>query len=144
MKDMAARGVVATLLPTTAYVLRIKPPPAKKMIEAGVPVALGSDFNPNAFCCSMPFVMNLACIYMGMTLPQALNAATINAAGSLNKADRHGSLAAGKLGDFLMLDAPSWEHIVYQMADTPIAQVWKNGKMVWKARDGRRHLATAD
>jgi imidazolonepropionase len=48
---------------------------------ADVPVALGSDFNPNAHCVSMPFTMNLACVLMGMTMPQALNAATINAAG---------------------------------------------------------------
>jgi len=47
-----------------------------------VPVALGSDFNPNAHCVSMPFTMNLACVLMGMTMPQALNAATINAAGT--------------------------------------------------------------
>jgi imidazolonepropionase len=137
MQQMAARGVVATLLPTTAYILRIKPPPAKKIIEAGVPVALGSDFNPNCHTISMPFAMNLACVYMGMTLPQALNAATINAAGSLNRAHLYGSLAAGKVGDFIMLDAPSWEHIIYQLADTPITQVWKRGKLVWKYRDGR-------
>lgn len=50
---MARAGSVAVLLPTTAYILRLPPPPAKDMIEAGVPVALGSDFNPNAFCLSM-------------------------------------------------------------------------------------------
>ena len=134
---MAAQGVCATLLPTTAYVLRIKPPPAKKLIESGVPVALGSDFNPNAHCISMPFVMNLAAIYMGMTLPQVLNAATINAAGSLNKADLYGSLAAGKVGDFIIVESASWEHLIYELVDPPITQVWKRGKLVWRQRDGR-------
>ncbi|MPC91419.1 putative imidazolonepropionase [Portunus trituberculatus] len=50
---MAEAGTVAVLLPTTAYILRLPTPPARDMIEAGVPVALGSDFNPNAFCLSM-------------------------------------------------------------------------------------------
>lgn len=133
---MAAAGVVGTLLPNTAYVLRIKPPPAKKMIEAGVPIALGSDFCPNAHCLSMPFTMNLACIYMGMTLPQALNAATINAAGSLGSATTHGSLAAGKQGDFILLEAERWEHLIYQLVDPPITQAWTKGKLAWRKRDG--------
>lgn len=80
---MAEKKVVGVLLPTTAYVLRIEPPPARKMIDNGVPIALGSDFNPNAHCMSMPMVMNLACILMRMTPQEALNAATINAAGTL-------------------------------------------------------------
>lgn len=137
MAQMAAAGVVATLLPTTAYILRIKPPPAKRMIDSGVAVALGSDFNPNAHCLSMPFVMNLACVYMGMTLPQALNAATINAAASLRRSATHGSLRAGKHGDFILLEAQSWEHLIYEMVDPPITAVFKKGKPVWKHRDGR-------
>lgn len=136
MSLMARAGVVATLLPTTAYVLRIKPPPARKMVEAGVAVALGSDFNPNAHALSMPFVMNLACVYMGLTLPQALNAATINAAASLRRAHSHGSLAVGKVGDFICLHADRWEHLIYQLADTPITHVFKKGKLVWRFRDG--------
>ena len=50
---MAAKASVAVILPTTAYLLRLKPPPVRQMIEQGVPIALGSDFNPNAFCLSM-------------------------------------------------------------------------------------------
>ena len=136
MALMARAGVVATLLPTTAYVLRIKPPPARKMVEAGVAVALGSDFNPNAHALSMPFVMNLACVYMGLTLPQALNAATINAAASLRRAHSHGSLSVGKVGDFICLHADRWEHLIYQLADTPLTHVFKKGKLVWRFRDG--------
>jgi imidazolonepropionase len=83
MRAMADNNVFAVLLPTTAYVLRIAPPPARAMIAAGVPVALGSDFNPNAHCLTMPFVMNLACVTMRMTMNEALVAATINAAGPL-------------------------------------------------------------
>ena len=53
IQAMSEAGCVAVILPTTAYILRLKPPPVRKMIESGVPVALGSDFNPNAFCLSM-------------------------------------------------------------------------------------------
>lgn len=58
---MARAGTVAVLLPTTAYILRLPTPPARAMIDAGVPVALGSDFNPNAFCLSM--VGTLDCLF---------------------------------------------------------------------------------
>lgn len=79
---LAQHKISAVLLPTTAYVLRITPPPARKMIDNGVPVALGSDFNPNAHCLSMPHVMNLSCVLMRMTMEEALVAATINSAGT--------------------------------------------------------------
>jgi len=100
------------------------------MIEAGVPVALGSDFNPNAHCMSMPMVMNMACVNMKMTMNEALVAATINAAGSLNKGATHGSLEVGKVGDLLILNAPRWEHLVYQMVDPPLEHVIKKGHLV--------------
>jgi imidazolonepropionase len=82
IQQMASSGVCAVLLPTTAHILRIHPPPARQLIDSGVAVALGSDFNPNAHCLSMPYVMNLACILMHMTLQEALVASTINAAGN--------------------------------------------------------------
>lgn len=81
IQAMAKRPSFAVLLPTTAYTLRLHPPPARRLIEQGVPVALGTDFNPNAHCMSMPFVMNLACILMHMNMNEALVAATLNSAG---------------------------------------------------------------
>jgi len=130
MKAMAAVPTVAVLLPTTAYVLRIAPPPARKLIENGVPVALGSDFNPNAHCMSMPFVMNLACVLMHMTLNEALVAATINSAASLGLEDKCGSLEAGKQADMVLVGASRWEHVAYQLVDPPIAIVCKKGRIV--------------
>lgn len=53
IKEMAKQGSIGIILPTTAYILRLEPPPVRKMIDAGVPIALGSDFNPNAFCLAM-------------------------------------------------------------------------------------------
>ena len=74
---------------------------------------------------------------MGLTLPQALNALTLNAAASLRKARSHGSLAPGKVGDFILLDAPRWEHLLYQMVDPPITHVFKRGKLVYRKLDGQ-------
>lgn len=130
IKAMAQKEVVGVLLPTTAYVLRIDPPPARKLIDGGVPVALGTDFNPNAYCMSMPFVMNLACVTMRMTPNESLVASTINAAASMNRSSTHGSLEVGKLADFVLIDTPRWEHIIYRMADSPIQAVYKNGVRV--------------
>lgn len=133
---MAEAGTVAVLLPTTAYILRLPTPPARAMIDAGVPVALGSDFNPNAFCLSMPLVMHLACVIFKLTLNEALTAATLHAAHALRKADTHGSLQPGKMADMLLLDAPRWEHLVYQLGGTDdvITHVIKAGRVVHTRR----------
>jgi len=130
IKAMALRPTAAVLLPTTAYLLHLKYPPARKFIEHHVPVALGSDFNPNAHCMSLPLVMNMACVNMGMKLEEALVAATINSAYSLGISDDYGSLEVGKIGDCVILNAPAWEHVIYQMVDPPITRVIIKGVVV--------------
>ncbi|OWF34675.1 probable imidazolonepropionase [Mizuhopecten yessoensis] len=112
---MAKAGSIGVVLPTTANILRLKPPPVRKMIDSGMAVALGSDFNPNAFCSSMPLVMHLACVILRMSMPEVLIAATLNAAAALGKSDTHGSLNEGKCANMVVIDAPRWEHIVYQL-----------------------------
>ncbi|XP_028255381.1 putative imidazolonepropionase [Parambassis ranga] len=112
---MAKAKTAAVLLPTTAYILRLPQPRARDMLDAGVIVALGSDFNPNAYCCSMPVVMHLACVNMRMSMPEALAAATINAAFALGRSRTHGSLEVNKHGDLLVLNAARWEHLIYQL-----------------------------
>ncbi|KAG2460340.1 HUTI imidazolonepropionase, partial [Polypterus senegalus] len=111
---MAKSKTAAVLLPTTAYMLRLKQPRARDMLNAGVIVALGSDFNPNAYCFSMPMVMHLACVNMKMSMSEALAASTINAAYALGKSHTHGSLEVGKNGDFVILQSSRWEHLIYQ------------------------------
>jgi imidazolonepropionase len=138
IKAMAAVPTFAVLLPTTAYVLRIKPPPARKLIDGGVPVALGSDFCPNAHSMSMPNAMNLACVLMHMTVEEALVAATINAAASIGRSGECGSIEKGKLGDLVVVRCPRWEHVVYQMVDPPIEIVFKRGDQCYLATDSRR------
>lgn len=134
---MALSETVAVVLPTTAYLLRLNPPPVRKMIEAGVPIALGTDFNPNAFCYSMPLVMHMACVTFHMTMEQVLHASTINAAAALGKADSHGSIENGKEADFLIINAPRWEHLIYQMGghDCLIHDVIKKGEVVYSNTD---------
>ncbi|XP_069376118.1 probable imidazolonepropionase [Paralichthys olivaceus] len=112
---MAEAKTAAVLLPTTAYILRLPQPRARDMLDAGVIVALGSDFNPNAYCCSMPIVMHLACVNMKMSMPEALAAATINAAYALGRSHTHGSLEVNKHGDLLVLNTSRWEHVIYQL-----------------------------
>ena len=97
-------SVCAVLLPGSALYLRLgRFAPARMLIEAGVPVALGSDINAGGGSPSMPFAIALACGAMGMTLEEALIAATINAAWSLDRADSIGSLEPGKLMDAVLL-----------------------------------------
>jgi imidazolonepropionase len=125
---MVERKVVGVLLPTTAHILRIRPPPARTMIDRGMCVALGSDFNPNAHCMSMPFVMNLACVIMKMTVNEALCAATLNAAASVNRSREHGSLETGKWANFVVIAHADWRHLIYEMVDPPIESVWVRGR----------------
>lgn len=131
---MAAARCSAVLLPTTAYMLRLKQPRARKMLDEGVIVALGSDFNPNAYCFSMPVVMHLACVNMRMSMPEALAAATINAAYALGKSHTHGSLEVGKQGDLIIINSSRWEHLIYQFGGHHelIEYVITKGKVIYK------------
>lgn len=132
IKAMAKSRTVAIICPTTAYLLKLKPPPVRTMINEGVPVAIGSDFNPNAFCYSLPMAMNIAAVECNMTLNEVLVGCTINAAFALNKQDNYGSLEVGKKGDCVLINAESWRHLVYQFGDTKsvIKHVIKNGLIV--------------
>ena len=103
---MAKAGVIATLLPSAAFYLKLgRFAPARMLIEQGVAVAIASDINPGGgFSPSMPFALTLACFGMGMTLEEALVGATLNAAASLNREDRVGSLEIGKQTDAVIID----------------------------------------
>lgn len=105
-RAMAKAGVIATLLPTAAFYLKLGHfAPARMLIEQDVPVALATDVNPGGgFSPSMPFVMTLACFGMGLTLEEALVAGTVNAAASLSREGRVGSLEPGKQMDAVILD----------------------------------------
>ncbi len=103
---LAAADVAAILLPTASFYLKLgRYAPARMLIERGVPVALATDINPGGgFSPSMPFAMTLACCAMDLTVEEALIAATINAAWSLDRAHLVGSLEPGKAMDAVIID----------------------------------------
>jgi imidazolonepropionase len=127
---LARAGVVATLLPCAAFFLKLgRFAPARELIKAGVPVALATDVNPGGgFSTSMPFAMTLACFGMGLTFEEALAAATINSAWSLDRADRVGSLEPGKTCDAVLVDGPAIN--LLRINAPPIRCVIKDGKPV--------------
>ena len=123
------------LLPSAAFYLKLGHyAPARALIDGGVPVALATDVNPGGgFSPSMPFVMSLACFAMGMTFEEALIAATVNAAWSLDRADSVGSLEAGKLMDAVIVR----RHLVelLRVGAPAIDMVIKKGRIVRSARE---------
>jgi imidazolonepropionase len=130
--QMAQAGVVAVLLPGTAYFLHVQRyARARDMLAAGVPVALATDFNPGSCMTeSLPLILNMACTQMRMLPAEAITAATINAAWAIGEEDCAGSLEAGKQADILILDAPTHEHLCYHFGVNLVEVVIKNGKVV--------------
>lgn len=122
--------ICAVMLPSTQYILHLPVPPMRKMIDQGVIVALGSDFNPNAWCYDMKLIMNLACVNYRMTMEEALVAATINSAKSMGKSHLYGSIEVGKKADLVVISAQRWEHLIYAMSDSPISMIFKHGEKI--------------
>jgi len=133
IEAMARAGVVATLLPTAAFYLKLgRFAPARALIDAFVPVALATDVNPGGgFSPSMPFAIALACFAMGMTFEEALTASTINGAWSLDVAGDAGSLEKGKLADAVIVEGDAINLI--RMGAPSIAAVIKRGKVVTRS-----------
>ena len=127
---LAAAGVVATLLPIASFYLKLgRFAPARMLMERGVAVALATDVNPGGgFSPSMPFAMALACFSMGLTFEEALVAATVNAAYSLDRHHRVGSLEAGKQMDAVVVAGPAIDLI--RVGAETIRAVIKKGRLV--------------
>ncbi len=137
IRALAARGVVAVVLPGVSFFLRDRYAPVRRLIEAEVPVALATDCNPgSSHTESMPMVMALACLGAGMTTEEALVGATLNAAAALGRADRLGSIEVGKAADLVILDPPSAKHLVYHFGVNLVRHVVKGGQIV--VRNGQR------
>ncbi len=121
--------VTATLLPGTTFFLgKQSYAPANTFKEAGVKMALATDFNPgSSHIQSMPFIMSLACLYMGMSVEDAFQAATWQSALTLDVNDEVGSLEEGKKADLVIWDLERLIDIPYYSSDVPILSVMKNG-----------------
>ncbi len=128
------RPVVATLLPATSWFLgKHHFAPARRFIEAGIPVALATDLNPGTSpTVSLPLVMSIACVEMGLTPAEALVSVTINAAHSVGLGAEIGSLEPGKQADLVIWDVPSIEQLPYWLGTRPARTVVKRGRVVFE------------
>jgi imidazolonepropionase len=132
---LASGDTVAVLLPGANYFLGHKEfPDARRLIDAGVPVALATDYNPGTSPTpSMPFVISLACTHMKMTPAEAIAASTINAACALRLQDRKGSLEAGKDADMAIFDVKDYREIAYWFAWNRCVEMVVAGQRVSKS-----------
>jgi len=131
VSSLAGSDTVAVLLPGTSFFLRSPYAPARRMVAAGCAIALATDCNPGSSPTqSMPMILALACLEMGLTVEQALTASTLNAAAALGRADQLGSLEPGKIADIVVLDASSYHHVVYHYGVNPVRHVVKRGRVV--------------
>lgn len=134
IKALANSNTVATLLPTTAFCLKEPFAPARKMIDAGCAVALATDFNPGSgFTNSVPLMIALGVIYMGMTAEEAITALTLNGAAAVGRADQIGSIEEGKQADIVILQYPSYKFLPYHTGVNIVETVIKKGKVVHQA-----------
>jgi imidazolonepropionase len=126
---LAKLDTVATLVPGANYFLGTSIfPPARKLIDGGVPVALATDYNPGTSpTTSMPFVLSLACTHMKMSPAEAVAAATINGAYSLKLADQKGSIEPGKDADLAIFDVEDYREIAYWVASNRCVATILNG-----------------
>lgn len=132
IKAMAEKGVVATLLPGTAFSLKEEFARGRYMIDNGCAVALATDFNPGScFTESIPLIISLATLYMKMTTEETITALTINGAAAIDKADAIGSIDVGKKGDLAIHEFPSYKFLPYHIGVSTVEKVIKNGIMVY-------------
>lgn len=132
LRHLRAAGTQPVLLPGSVFALsRTQYPPARKMIEAGLAIVLATDFNPGSSPVpSMPFMLSLACLQMGLSPAEALSAATINAAHSLGLGAEIGSLEAGKQADFLIHEFTDYRELAYFIAAPMRPRVFIAGREV--------------
>lgn len=131
IKTLLDSETMPTLLPGAAFFLGMEYPPARKMIDAGLPLALASDYNPGSSPSGkMSFVLSLACIIMKMLPEEAINAATINGAYALGLEETHGSIARGKVANvFITKPIPGYEFLPYAYGSQLVETVILNGEV---------------
>ena len=128
IQSMAQGGTIACLLPATSFYLNSTYAPARKMIEAGVPVAMASDFNPGSCpCLNLQPVMNLGCLKYRMTPEEVLTAVTLNAAAAIGMENRVGSIDRAKQADFVIWNAPDLNYLCYRLGSNLVDLVIKKG-----------------
>ena len=133
IRALAERGVVAVSLPLATLYLDQDPPPARTLLDAGVPVAVATDFNPgSAPSFHLPLAMMLACTRQRMTPAEVLNGATRCAARALDRSGCLGTLEPGRRADFALIDAPSLAHWLYHFRPNAAVATYVRGKEEWR------------
>ena len=128
IRAMRDAGTVATLLPLTAFALKENYARGREMIDVGCAVALATDLNPGScFSGSIPLTFALACIYMQLTIEEAITALTLNGAAALNRADSIGSIEVGKKGDFVVLNTDNYHFLPYYVGMNCVNTTIKEG-----------------
>ncbi|MCL1835689.1 MAG: imidazolonepropionase [Oscillospiraceae bacterium] len=128
IEAMRKSGTIACCLPATSFYLDAGYAPARDMINAGVPVAFGSDFNPGSCPTnSLQLAMNIGCFKYRMTPEECLTAVTLNAAAAIRRSGSAGTLEPGKDADILIWDAPNIEYMCYRFGDNLVNSVFKKG-----------------
>ncbi|TAL57827.1 MAG: imidazolonepropionase [Bacteroidetes bacterium] len=124
--------VMPTILPGAQYFLCLQYPPARKIIDAGLPLAISSDYNPGSSPSgNMNFMISHACVHYKLTPEEAINAATINAAYAMGLSKTHGSIAVGKQANiFITKEIPNYSFIPYSFANNPVETVIINGQLI--------------
>lgn len=131
IESLAKGGVIACLLPATSFNLGATFAPARDMVNAGVPVAMASDFNPGSCpCLNLQFVINLGCLKYRLTPEEVLTAVTLNGAAAIDMADKVGSVEPGKQGDLVIWDAPDLDYICYRVGSNLVKTVIKKGAVI--------------
>ena len=124
-------GTMPTLLPGAAFFLGMTDPPARKMIDAGLPLALASDYNPGSSPSgNMKFVMSLGCIRLKMLPEEVINSVTINSAYAMGISETHGSITVGKIANiFITKKIPSYEFVPYAYGSNLVEKILLNGEI---------------
>ena len=133
IEEMAKSDIIAVFMPATPYMLLSREyARARKFIEQGIPVALATDLNPNAYTESMQMVLSLAITQMRMLPEEAIAASTINAAAAIGLEREIGSIEVGKQADIIVMDAKNYQQIGYHFGVNLVEKVVKKGELVWQ------------
>ena len=132
IKCLLNSETMPTLLPGAAFFLNMVHPPVRKMISAGLPIALASDFNPGSSPSgNMQLILSMGCILLKMTPEEAIHACTLNGAYAMGVSDILGSIAVGKKANvFITIPIPTFEYMPYSYGSNKVETVILNGKIV--------------
>lgn len=132
IKALLQSSTMPTILPGSAFFLGLPTPPVRKMIDAGLPVAMASDYNPGSSPSgNMNFIMSLGCITYKMSPNEVINAVTINPAYAMGISETHGSVARGKVANlFITKEIPSYEFLPYSFGSNNIETIILRGKII--------------